>query len=334
MPRAVCLGEILVDCFAEQPGFPRSEVTSWTPLPGGAPANVACALVKLGSQADFIGAVGTDHWGDALIKLLADMGVGHRGVQRRKKAPTRQVYVTSDGDRDSLGERLCHRTFAGFSESDPTIFADAHLFADALDLDLLLKANFLVLGTLSLAYDDTRQSVERAVSVATAQGIPILVDVNWRPMFWPQPTAAPGRVYDLINKVQFLRVSDDEAEWLFGTKSPTAIARQLPHLKGVLVTAGARGCEYWLMGNAGALLGFKVDVEETTGAGDAFTAGFVHQLLRRGVTCIREAKIAREVVTYASAVGALTTTRPGAIAALPSPNEVDVFLYLNAKDQA
>ena len=150
-------------------------------------------------------------------------------------------------------------------------------------------------------------------------------------MFWPQPTAAPGRVYDLLNKAQFLKVSDDEAEWLFGTESPAAIAHQLPHLKGVLVTAGARGCEYWLMGNAGKVPGFKVDVEETTGAGDAFTAGFVHQLLQKGVTCIKEAKIARDVVTYASAVGALTTTRPGAIAALPSPKEVDVFLYLNAK---
>lgn len=321
MPRAICLGEILIDCFAEQFGVPRSEVTSWAPLPGGAPANVACALVKLGSQADFVGAVGSDHWGDALVKLLQDMGVGYAGVQRRIKAPTRRVYVTNDESGLS--------TFAGFSESDPTVFADAHLFADALDPALLSGANVLVLGTLSLAYVDTRQSVERVVGLAAAQGISVLVDVNWRPMFWPQPAEAPGRVYDLIKKAQFLKVSDDEAEWLFGTVSPTAIARQLPQMKGVLITAGAKGCQYWLMGNAGTISGFEVDVEETTGAGDAFTAGFVHQLLQRGGGCIRDGDIARQVVTYASAVGALTTTRPGAIAALPSPKEVDVFLYLN-----
>ncbi len=322
MPRAICLGEILIDCFAEQPGLPRSQVTSWAPLPGGALANVACALVKLGSQADFVGAVGSDHWGDALVKLLKDMGVGYKGVQRRSKAPTRQVYVTNDERGD--------RTFAGFSENDPTVFADAHLFADSLDPMLLVGANFLVLGTLSLAYVDTRQSVERAVSLATAQGVAILVDINWRPMFWPHPAQAPGQVYDLLKKVQFLKVSDDEAEWLFGTDSATAIARQLPGLKGVLITAGSKGCTYWLMGNAGAVPGFEVDVEETTGAGDAFTAGFVHQLLQRGITCIKDSDVAREVVVYASAVGALTTTRPGAIAALPSPKEVDVFLYLNA----
>jgi fructokinase len=319
--RAICLGEILIDCFAEQPGLPRSEVTSWAPLPGGAPANVACALAKLGSSVDFIGAVGSDHWGEALVKLLDDMGVGHEGVQRRIKAPTRQVYVVNDAQGD--------RTFAGFSESDPTLFADAHLFADGLDPALFIGARFLVLGTLAMAYADTRQSVEQAVSLATAAGASVLVDVNWRPMFWPVPSEAPGRVYDLLKKAQFLKVSDDEAEWLFGTESPAAIARQLPHLSGVLVTAGAQGCQYSLMGHVGSLPAFKVDVEETTGAGDAFTAGFVHQLLQRGTSCLQAADTARDVVTYASAVGALTTTRPGAIAALPSPNEVEVFLYLN-----
>ena len=321
MNRAVCLGEILIECFAEQPEWSQREATSWTPLPGGAPANVACALAKLGNSVEFIGAVGRDRWGDALIKLLADMGVGHRGVQRRIKAPTRQVYVTHNAQGD--------RTVTGFSESDPAAFADAHLFADALDTDLFTGADFLILGTLAMAYIDTRQSVERAVELAGAQGTLILVDVNWRPMFWSKPAEAPGQAYDLLSRAQFVKVADNEAEWLFGTGSAVAIARQLPHLSGVLVTAGAKGCHYWLMGNTGTLPGFAVDVEETTGAGDAFTAGFVHQLLHRGHECLADAAIAREVVTYASAVGALTTTRPGAIAALPTPNEVEVFLYSN-----
>ncbi|MGB7248289.1 MAG: carbohydrate kinase [Phormidesmis sp.] len=321
MNRAICLGEILIDCFAEQPKGSRSKVTRWTPLPGGGPANVACALAKLGDRADFIGAVGSDHWGDALVTLLADMGVGHRGVQRRLKAPTREVYVISD--------ESGNRTFAGFSESDPAVFADAHLFADAIAPEIFTGASVLVLGTLSMAYPDTRQSVVCAVSLAARNRTPILVDVNWRPMFWPHPAEAPGQVYDLISKAQFLKVSDDEAEWLFGTRSAEAIAHQFPHLSGTLVTAGAKGCEYSLMGNSGVLPAFNVDVEETTGAGDAFTAGFIHQLLLQGISGLRDAETARQVVIYASAVGALTTTRPGAIAALPSPNEVDVFLYLN-----
>ena len=320
MSHAVCLGEILVDCFAEQRGVPRHQVTSWAPLPGGAPANVACALAKLGSSVDFVGAVGSDAWGDALAQLLVDMGVGDHGLQRRLKAPTRQVYVTSDQAGD--------RTFSGFSEDDPTVYADAHLFADALEPNLF-KANFLVLGTLSLAYPDTRQSVEKAVEIALAEGAAVLVDVNWRPMFWPMPTEAPGRIYDLLEKVQFLKVSEDEAEWLFGTGSARAIAQQLPGLHGVLVTAGSKGCEYYLKNNAGSVPAFNIDVEDTTGAGDAFTAGFIHQLMRQGTACLGDATIAKQIVTYASAMGALTTTRPGAIAALPTANEIEVFLYLN-----
>ena len=310
----------MIDCFLEQPGHPRTEVNNWTPLPGGAPANIACGLAKLGSPVDFIGAVGKDHWGDALVQLLDDMAVGREGIQRRIKAPTRQVYVSRNADNEP--------TFAGFSD-DPTVFADAHLFADALDPALFIQASFLILGTLSLAYTDTRQSLDRAVDLAHEQNLSILVDVNWQPMFWAQPAEAPARIYNLIQKAQYLKLSNHEAEWLFATTSASVIARQLPHLKGVLVTAGEQGCRYWLMNNAGALPSFELDVEDSTGAGDAFTAGFIHQLLQKGEVCLREPDIARQVVTYASAVSALTTTRPGAIAALPTATEVDVFLYLN-----
>jgi len=310
----------MVDCFFEQSGNPRAEVSSWTPLPGGSSANIACALAKLGNSVDFVGALGQDHWGDALVQLLDDMGVGRKGVQRRIKAPTRKVYVSRNADNEP--------TFAGFGD-DPSVFADAHLFADALDPALFIRASFLILGTLSLAHPDTRQSLERAVDIALAQNVSILVDVNWRPMFWAQPAEAPSLVYDLIQKAQYLKVSDDEAEWLFATTSASAIARQFPHLKGVLVTTDQKGCQYWLMGNADKLSSFELDSEDATGASDAFTAGFVHQLLQKGEVCLQDPDVARQVVTYASAVSALTTTRPGAIAALPTPTEVDVFLYLN-----
>ena len=327
MNRAICLGEIWVDCFAEQAGRPRREVTRWNPLPGGASANVACALAKLGSSVEFVGAVGRDPWGDALVNLLKDMGVGHRGVQRRLKAPTRQVYIVHE--EDGSAERWPCHTFAGFSENDPARFADAHLFADALMPELFAGASFLILGTLAMAYTDTRQSVQQAVTLARAQGAAILVDINWRPMFWPSPADASGQIYDLLQKVQFLKVSAEESRWLFGTDCAEVIARQFPHLSGVLVMSEAGCCQYWLARNKGAVSGFAVDVEDTVGAGDAFTAGFVHQLLRQGTACLEAADIAQAVVTYAAAVSALTTTRPGSIAALPTPTEVEAFLYLN-----
>ncbi|MCX7597139.1 MAG: PfkB family carbohydrate kinase, partial [Fischerella sp.] len=73
--RVLCLGEILFDCLADQLGRSLEEVESWTPYPGGAPANVACALVKLGIPAGFIGCVGEDEAGNELVELLQKTGV-------------------------------------------------------------------------------------------------------------------------------------------------------------------------------------------------------------------------------------------------------------------
>ena len=115
-PRVLCLGEILFDLIADQIGKSIEEVESWTPYPGGAPANVACALTKLGTPSGFIGCVGQDETGDALVQLLQEVGVDATGVQRHLLAPTRQVYVV----RSTAGDR----TFAGFGDRNTTEFAE------------------------------------------------------------------------------------------------------------------------------------------------------------------------------------------------------------------
>lgn len=92
-PRVLCLGEVLFDRIADQPGLNVNEVVSWTPYPGGAPANVSCALVKLGTSAGFVGCVGEDEPGQILVELLRSTGVNGVGIQRHATAPTREVFV-------------------------------------------------------------------------------------------------------------------------------------------------------------------------------------------------------------------------------------------------
>ncbi|NEQ31787.1 MAG: carbohydrate kinase, partial [Leptolyngbya sp. SIO4C5] len=305
---------------ADQIGVSLAEVQSWTPYPGGALASVACALAKLGTATQFVGCVGTDKWGEALIAMLQNCGVDCADLQQHPEAPTRQVYV--------LRDRQGSPTFAGFSQPNPAQFADAQLAVEPLSPDLFNSAQFLVTGTLGLAYELTGAAMRWALQQAQAHSVMTVVDINWRPMFWPQPEIAPATLREILPGIDWLKLSADEAYWLFDTQDPTAIAQQLPTLKGVLITAGAAGCYYWLAGHADRFPAFAVDSEDATGAGDAFLAGFLHKLGQVSPAQLSDPAIARSVVAYASAVGALTTTRAGAIAAQPSAPEVEAFLYL------
>ncbi|HAG80146.1 MAG TPA: carbohydrate kinase [Cyanobacteria bacterium UBA12227] len=317
-PRVLCLGEVLFDCLADQLGRSLEQVESWTPYPGGAPANVACALVKLGTPAGFIGCVGEDEPGNQLIEVLQNVGVDSTGIQRHSTAPTRQVYVV----RSETGDR----EFAGFGDLDTSQFADAFLQGSNLPESLFANAEFLVLGTLELAYPQTRKAITRALQLADQHHVKVLVDINWRPMFWPDPSAAKPLIEELLKHIDFLKIAKEEAELFFDTSNAGVIKHRLDLLEGVLVTDGDQDCSYCLGDQEGTFPAFSVNVQDTTGAGDAFVAGFVHQLCEYGLKCIATPEAARNVVKYACAVGALTTLKPGAIAAQPTASEVDAFL--------
>jgi fructokinase len=318
-PRILCLGEILFDLLADQIGRSLDLVESWTPYPGGAPANVACALTKLGSNSGFIGCIGEDEVGNQLIQVLAACGVDISGVQRHKTAPTRQVYVT----RTEEGDRI----FAGFGDLDTTKFADIQLQADQLPEKLFAEADFLVLGTIALAYPHSHTSVYRALQLAEQYDIKVVLDVNWRPVFWQQePPIARQIIQKIFNKIDFLKLSKEEAQFLFDTTDPGAITYRVETLEGVIITDGENGCSYCLSQNEGKVSAFSVPVVDTTGAGDSFVAGFVHQLAQSGIGNLSDPEMAKKVVTYASAAGALTTLKPGAIASQPTAAEIKAFL--------
>lgn len=309
----VCLGECLVDRLFQRG---QQRAGDWTDYPGGAPANVAAAIAKLGSPSRFVSCLGQDAVGDWLLQVLADQGV--QCQVQRSAAPTRIVLV----ERDETGDRQ----FVGFSEPDPTAFADAHLtpsWVDRLDFD---GVAYLVMGTLGLAYRETANAMKRARSRAQQQGVKLVIDLNWRPVFWPSDELAPAKIQDFIAATDLLKLSLEEAQWLWGTDSALEICQQLPQCQAVLLTDGGHGSTCATKNHTVSMPAFAVDSQDTTGAGDAFLAGAIHHLLVHGWDCLQQPKEIEEMLRYASAVGALTTLRPGAIAAQPSPQEVDAFL--------
>jgi fructokinase len=316
-PQVICIGEILFDRLSNQLGKPLETVEFWTDYPGGAPANTACGLVKLGIPTAFIGCIGEDQSGDQLVELLTKTGVNITGVQRHSSAPTRIVYVV----RDEKGDR----SFAGFGDRKTTEFADTYLQSEQLPKDLFKTAKFLVLGTLELAYQQSQEAILTALKLAKNYQVKLFIDINWRPMFWKNPDQAIELILNFVKNADFLKLTNEEAELLFNTIDPKVIAKKL-QIQGVFVTAGERGCAYYLAGNYGKIPAFYVNVTDTTGAGDGFTAGIIYQFCKLGIESINNPQIAEKIVKFASAVGALTTTKPGAIAAQPTLTEVETFL--------
>jgi len=336
-PPVLCLGEVLFDYLADQPSDRVEQVQSWTAYPGGAPANVACGLVKLGTPAGFIGCVGSDELGAELIRYLSEIGVATAAIQRHPTAPTRQVLVT----RSSTGARQ----FAGFRNHPTTAFADTRLRAAALPTDWLEQTQILVMGTLGLAAPETAEAMQQALRQVRQAGGCCTIDVNWRSVFWPQPEAAPAFIRLFLAGIDLLKLTDAEAEWLLGTQDPERIAQQLNLKAGVLVTAGAKGCKYWLGGKSGSVPAFSVAVVDETGAGDSFLAGFLHQWYQQAAVDSASnldpqaqrkipqlyqlsADLIHQMVRYAAATAAVTITKPGAITAQPNASQVAELLHL------
>ncbi|MDB9314228.1 carbohydrate kinase [Spirulina sp. CS-785/01] len=321
--RVICFGEILYDYLADQAGEALASVQSWTPLPGGAPGNVACGLAKLGVRTAFLGCVGEDEAGRALISLCEGFGVDCRGVQWHPTAPTRRVYVLRDEGGD--------RSFAGFGDHPPDQFADAYIQGDALPEVLFQEADYFVFGTNCLAYPQSREAVFQALQWADQHHLKIVLDVNWRPSFWSNPEQAPDLLNPLWEQVDFVKLAKEEALWLWGTADAGVISRRLDSVEGVIVTSGGEAAiSYCISDTVGQLDPFSLSVVDTTGAGDGFLAGFLYQLCQQGLTPLQEPKVVQSIIRYGAAVGALTTQKPGAIEAQPTSEEVGQFLATHA----
>lgn len=317
----ICLGECLVDRLFEVGETPGANSSQGIDYPGGAPANVASAIAKLGTPTRLVSALGEDDLGNWLIEVLQEQGVACQ-IQRVADVPTRTVLV----QRDETGDRQ----FIGFSAPDPAAFADAHLTSEWVEFVDFTGVKYLVMGTLGLAYAATASAMERARNKAQQAGAKLVIDLNWRPVFWPEVDLASAKIRDFLSAADLLKLAREEALWLFETDSATEICQQLPRARAVLLTDGGNGSTCATKQHSISLPAFDVSSKDTTGAGDAFLAGILHQLCQRGWDVWQDSAEIKAILRYASAVGALTTLKPGAIAAQPTPQEVDAFLHHQA----
>lgn len=342
MPQVLCLGEALVDRLGPPGGDPAAEPAACDDRLGGAPANVACALARLGTPSAMLGRLGCDAIGAAFQEVFAQRGVDTSALQSDPLRPSRIVLV----QRDAAGERR----FGGFSGDRGEGFADQALSAAELAATigpLLQQARWLLVGTIPLASAASAEALQLALAQARAEGVAVAVDVNWRPTFWnpaADPASGPSSeqiraMTPLLEQAALIKCAREEAQWLFGTADPEAVSQALPQRPAVVVSDGDALLRWWLAGTARALPAFSVPVVDTTGAGDAFTAGLLHGLLRRPGLLAADARpdAAAEpearLMRFASACGALVCQGAGAIDPQPSEEQVAAFLAAQECDR-
>ncbi|MCL7045467.1 hypothetical protein MKW94_008228 [Papaver nudicaule] len=313
----VSFGEMLIDFVPTESGVSLAEASGFLKAPAGAPANVAICVSKLGGKSAFVGKLGDDEFGHMLKDILIKNGVRSDGVVFDQGARTALAFITllPDGDREFMFYR------------NPS--ADMLLTESELNLELIRKAKIFHYGSISLITEPCRSAHLRAMEVAKEAGAILSYDPNLRLPLWSSPEEAREQIMSIWEHANVIKVSDNEFEFLTGHKTiddETAISLMHSGLKLLLITLGCHGCKYYTKHFHGTVEGFKVKPVDTTGAGDAFVGALLCKIVEDESIFEDEERL-KKVVKFANACGAITTTKRGAIPALP--NEEEVLKLLN-----
>ncbi len=312
MGKIVALGEVVSDIYRDES---KSDVEMpFTARPGGAPANVAVAVARLGSEATFIGAVGEDLFGDFILRALRAEGVDTSAV-RRCETPTRTslafVEIADGGDRSFT-----------FYRSDPA--ADELLSPEDVTREVLLGASFVNFGSIPLIKEPSRSAIHRAADLAQELDIPLAFDVNFREHLWQSAEAAREAVDPLLDRSRIIKLSDDELPPMLGTDDTVEAAKMLLDRGAalVLISLGPDGAFYATREFSGEVPAFEVECVDATGAGDAFLAATLTQLSGGAW----DEDTVREAVRRGTAAGAIACMGYGAMGPLPTEKELERFM--------
>ena len=311
----VCIGEALIDLV---PVTGAGGDETFVKAAGGAPANVAVGLARLGIASAFIGTVGDDALGRYLTRTLASHGVETKGIRVTTAAPTALAVVTldPDGERDFL--------FYGHPA------AHALLTQEEIDETMIAAAKLVHFGTITLVGGPARDATLHAIDLAHRHGVRVGFDPNLRLPLWPDAAAAIEAMRLGIAAANVVKLSEDELRFLQGDSCDLVeAARALwhPGLELMTVTLGRKGCLWLDPIEEGEVAGFAVEAIDTTGAGDAFTAALLAGLIRHRDLDGLGRDALSGLVRFANAAGALATMQRGAIPALPDRDAVERLLH-------
>ncbi|PNH94783.1 aminoimidazole riboside kinase [Vibrio diazotrophicus] len=280
--------------------------------PGGAPANVAVAIARLGGQSAFFGRVGNDPLGRFMNQTLSQEQVDSRYLILDNDQRTSTVVV----DLDDSGERSF--TFM--------VKPSADQFLQTIDIPNFKQADWLHVCSIALANEPSRSSTFEAIERIKKAGGSFSFDPNLRPEVWQKPQEMVATVMRAVANADVVKFSEEELTLLTETDS---IEQGLNAIKAleiplVIITQGAKGALVVTKESQTLVSGKVVKPVDTTGAGDAFVGGLLYQLSQ--TPDWQKAENIALAVECAHGCGALATTQKGAMTALPNQQALKAFL--------
>ncbi|MCL2103337.1 MAG: carbohydrate kinase [Syntrophorhabdaceae bacterium] len=314
------MGESLIDFVTLPSGAPSKILMEGNP--GGAPLNVLSAAAKLDRETAYITKVGKDVFGALIKKQIEGLSISLDGLIEGDELTTLAIVTL-----DEAGDR----SFAFYRNQT----ADVSLAEAEVDFELIKTARIFHFGSVSMTHQPARDATIASARFAQEQGIKVSFDPNYRAFLWKNEEEAIKAIRLGMGLADYAKVSEEEAFLLTGTKDPEASAGMLADeyaLDFVAVTLGSNGAGAIANGVYRFLPTYDVKVIDTTGAGDAFWGASLHKLLgyeEKGLALNGEAL--EELLDYANAAGAITTTGLGAQAPLPTDGDIRALIETQAR---
>lgn len=312
MNTVYCIGELLIDFVAEKQGNDLSKALEFTKKAGGAPANVACAIAKLGGKSTFIGCVGNDPFGTFLLNVLKDSHVDISLAQRSKTFTTLAfVSLAEDGERDFVFSRGADKKLT----YDPAVKKN-------------FKENILHLGAATaLLGGGLEEAYGRYFFDALTQNTFISFDPNYRGDLWRgEEEIFIKKCMPFIQKSHLCKFSLEEAQLLSGKQDLNEACNVLHEIGAqiITITLGSEGTLVSTAEKKQTIASIPVRPIDTTGAGDAFIGCLLQQIatLQHPHDILTDNKLLLKMVGNANKAGAITTTGYGAIPSLPTRDMV------------
>ena len=256
-------------------------------------------------------------FGRQLKTAVEAVGIDTRNLMEDEEVHTTLAFVHTfpDGDRD----------FSFYRNPG----ADMMLTKEEIQEDLIRNSKVFHFGTLSSTHEGVREATRYAIDVAKEAGCLISFDPNLRPPLWNTLEDARKEIEYGLSKADILKISDNEVEFLCGTSDYDEGAKMLIekyNIPFVCVTLGKDGSRAYYKGMRVEVPGFvQKNTIETTGAGDTFCGCMLHYIIQHGLEDLTEENL-RELLTFANAAASVITTRKGALAVMPSKEEVERLL--------